>query len=189
MTGGKYHGQSARPAAERHYPASWPSGLPHSFAATACSFPPQPEVEIKKVGQAHFQRHLHRTRYKRYNREKTGHSNHPPWKAWSGQRGSNSRPQAWEACALPTELHPHTTRYNIAYKTQKGTIVKPDEKLDVRPVQEFLTTNIVMPDGNHSTLVPYRSFSCSFYKKTICQRHLSRSSGLGMIINVKLTPF
>lgn len=25
----------------------------------------------------------------------------------SGRRGSNSRPQAWEACALPTELHPH----------------------------------------------------------------------------------
>jgi len=27
-------------------------------------------------------------------------------------------------------------------------------------------------------LVPYRSFSCSFYKKMICERHLSRSSGL-----------
>ena len=26
---------------------------------------------------------------------------------WSGRRGSNPRPQAWEACALPTELHPH----------------------------------------------------------------------------------
>jgi hypothetical protein len=25
---------------------------------------------------------------------------------WSGQRGSNPRPQAWEACALPTELCP-----------------------------------------------------------------------------------
>ena len=26
---------------------------------------------------------------------------------WSGQRGSNSRPEAWKAPALPTELHPH----------------------------------------------------------------------------------
>jgi hypothetical protein len=26
---------------------------------------------------------------------------------WSGQRGSNPRPRAWEARALPTELHPH----------------------------------------------------------------------------------
>ncbi len=27
-------------------------------------------------------------------------------KFWSGKRDSNSRPQAWEACALPTELFP-----------------------------------------------------------------------------------
>lgn len=26
---------------------------------------------------------------------------------WSGRRGSNPRPRAWEARALPTELHPH----------------------------------------------------------------------------------
>ena len=27
--------------------------------------------------------------------------------SWSGRRGSNPRPRAWEARALPTELHPH----------------------------------------------------------------------------------
>src|SRR6266550_5722460 len=27
---------------------------------------------------------------------------------WSGKRDSNPRPQAWKACALPTELFPHT---------------------------------------------------------------------------------
>ena len=26
---------------------------------------------------------------------------------WSGKRGSNSRPQPWQGCALPTELFPH----------------------------------------------------------------------------------
>ena len=26
---------------------------------------------------------------------------------WSGRRDSNPRPQAWEACTLPTELRPH----------------------------------------------------------------------------------
>src|SRR5690606_40541911 len=25
---------------------------------------------------------------------------------WSGKRGSNSRPQPWQGCALPTELFP-----------------------------------------------------------------------------------
>jgi hypothetical protein len=29
-----------------------------------------------------------------------------PWKIWSGKRGSNSRPQPWQGCALPTELFP-----------------------------------------------------------------------------------
>ena len=29
---------------------------------------------------------------------------------WSGKRGSNSRPQPWQGCALPTELFPHELR-------------------------------------------------------------------------------
>ena len=28
----------------------------------------------------------------------------------SGKRGSNSRPQPWQGCALPTELFPHLLR-------------------------------------------------------------------------------
>ena len=28
-------------------------------------------------------------------------------KVWSGKRDSNSRPQPWQGCALPTELFPH----------------------------------------------------------------------------------
>ena len=30
-----------------------------------------------------------------------------PLNAWSGKRVSNSRPQPWQGCALPTELFPH----------------------------------------------------------------------------------
>jgi hypothetical protein len=29
---------------------------------------------------------------------------------WSGKRDSNSRPQPWQGCALPTELFPHSTQ-------------------------------------------------------------------------------
>jgi hypothetical protein len=31
---------------------------------------------------------------------------------WSGQRGSNPRHQAWEACTLPTELCPRHIQIN-----------------------------------------------------------------------------
>src|SRR4051794_27451259 len=30
----------------------------------------------------------------------------PFFDVWSGKRGSNSRPQPWQGCALPTELFP-----------------------------------------------------------------------------------
>ena len=34
-------------------------------------------------------------------------------KTWSGKRVSNSRPQPWQGCALPTELFPHeATKYS-----------------------------------------------------------------------------
>lgn len=34
-------------------------------------------------------------------------------KVWSGKRDSNSRPQPWQGCALPTELFPRRTRPHI----------------------------------------------------------------------------
>ena len=33
-------------------------------------------------------------------------SGNHPWGRWSGRRVSNSRPQPWQGCALPTELLP-----------------------------------------------------------------------------------
>ena len=32
---------------------------------------------------------------------------------WSGKRVSNSRPQPWQGCALPTELFPHGTHLKL----------------------------------------------------------------------------
>ena len=37
---------------------------------------------------------------------------------WSGRRVSNSRPQPWQGCALPTELLPHSG--NIDYRRSSG---------------------------------------------------------------------
>jgi hypothetical protein len=45
--------------------------------------------------------------------------NHPiGFGIWSGKRDSNPRPQAWEACALPTELFP-----------QRGRTIAPSDAL------------------------------------------------------------
>ena len=37
---------------------------------------------------------------------KKGSASFPFSKTWSGKRDSNSRPQPWQGCALPTELFP-----------------------------------------------------------------------------------
>ena len=40
---------------------------------------------------------------------------------WSGKRDSNSRPQPWQGCALPTELFPQTRR--ICAKFGYGSVI------------------------------------------------------------------
>src|SRR5262245_2321712 len=42
--------------------------------------------------------------------EKEGKRVRFPSQSWSGKRVSNSRPQPWQGCALPTELFPRKTR-------------------------------------------------------------------------------
>ena len=38
----------------------------------------------------------------------------------SGKRGSNSRPQPWQGCALPTELFPHVKHESVFYKLKSN---------------------------------------------------------------------
>ncbi len=40
----------------------------------------------------------------------------PLFKIWSGKRVSNSRPQPWQGCALPTELFPHLPKLCIVLR-------------------------------------------------------------------------
>ena len=42
--------------------------------------------------------------------QKPGHEVDRALKSWSGKRDSNSRPQPWQGCALPTELFPQRVR-------------------------------------------------------------------------------
>src|SRR5690606_12232115 len=44
-------------------------------------------------------------------------------KFWSGRRVSNSRPQPWQGCALPTELLPHAARHKITGAATKKKII------------------------------------------------------------------
>src|SRR3954452_10598686 len=48
---------------------------------------------------------------------------------WSGRRGSNSRPSAWEADALPTELRPRDPHLSPALLSRPG-VAKPPRRLE-----------------------------------------------------------
>ena len=52
-------------------------------------------------------------------------------RAMSGKRDSNSRPQPWQGCALPTELFPqyHTHRYAGPKNLCKGMYISPYDKI------------------------------------------------------------
>ena len=50
-------------------------------------------------------------------------------KKWSGRRGSDSRPQPWQGCALPTELLPHNNVWiGAGEETRTLTSLTPDPK-------------------------------------------------------------
>ncbi len=44
-------------------------------------------------------------------RQEKGKHSASLFQIWSGRRVSNSRPQPWQGCALPTELLPHVLRF------------------------------------------------------------------------------
>jgi hypothetical protein len=48
---------------------------------------------------------------------------------WSGQRGSNPRPQAWEACALPTELCPLIPPVRLPGTCPENSKTMPEAKV------------------------------------------------------------
>lgn len=83
---------------------------------------------------------------------------------WSGRRASNSRPQAWEAGALPTELRPHGAHCTMisarlpSSHSHRGTLAAPspgtsDRRLwatSLPSVKDDRTEDRVSSDLQHS---------------------------------------
>ncbi len=52
---------------------------------------------------------------------------------WSGKRDSNSRPQPWQGCALPTELFPRGAKlYSLSLRCASPTVVPDCRKQRMR---------------------------------------------------------
>ena len=77
---------------------------------------------------------------------------------WSGRRGSNSRPQPWQGCALPTELLPHKISWEQRESNPRPSACKADalNQLSYAPVSFLFADNCVrlcifsrsLPQGN-----------------------------------------
>ena len=70
---------------------------------------------------------------------------------WSGRRGSNSRPQPWQGCALPTELLPHFSVWDC-----KGTKKFETSKYFLQKTHKIFTFSKNILWGQHKT--PYFLF-------------------------------
>jgi hypothetical protein len=82
-----------------------------------------------------------------------------PASNWSGIRDSNSRPQPWQGCALPTELIPHVTLENSANRTFSD-VWRPGSESNRR-------TRICSPLHDHSATRPVtRGWSFDLPTKT-----------------------
>src|SRR5262245_53418294 len=53
-------------------------------------------------------------------KRESGPGDPPSLEIWSGKRVSNSRPQPWQGCALPTELFPRFVREIIVTRPPAG---------------------------------------------------------------------
>ena len=56
---------------------------------------------------------------------KKGRRSAPSLRSWSGKRVSNSRPQPWQGCALPTELFPHGRGPMVCPDAARGQANEP----------------------------------------------------------------
>ncbi len=74
---------------------------------------------------------------------------------WSGKGVSNSRPQPWQGCALPTELFPHECRRIIdeAAHSRQGSVSSAS-----RPGATLFSGN--RPSISASAVPQYRSAMC-----------------------------
>ena len=75
----------------------------------------------------------------------------------SGKRDSNSRPQPWQGCALPTELFPHCVFLNITSEEEETRT--PTTQLSLPPQSSASTNSATSPFSK----TPYsKQNSCCF---------------------------
>ena len=94
-----------------------PSVLIERFGTTrGGSFNPSPKQKDTNFSKNESTYHLKQATFSflAFSLTKKGRPTLPlPQKFWSGKRVSNSRPQPWQGCALPTELFPHSSLMNV----------------------------------------------------------------------------
>ncbi len=115
-----------------------PSVLIERFGTTrGGSFNPSPKQKDTNFSKNESTYHLKQATFSflAFSLTKKGRPTLPlPQKFWSGKRVSNSRPQPWQGCALPTELFPPTFLEKKNYTDLSGACQKRDRVFPVNTV-------------------------------------------------------
>ena len=93
----------------------------------------------------------------------------------SGKRGSNSRPQPWQGCALPTELFPHLSPCQGWYLIKLGQGCALPTELFPRyfATRHFRRRSLCESELSHSLA---RKFRITAFQSFISTRHFRRRS-------------
>ncbi len=65
--------------------------------------------------------------------------------SWSGKRDSNSRPQPWQGCALPTELFPQSIRRTYVRFSEEEETRTPTSQSTLPPQSSASTNSATSP--------------------------------------------
>ena len=99
--------------------------------------------------------------------EKRKHAASSSFEIWSGRRVSNSRPQPWQGCALPTELLPHASCEGFELYTFFSAAQAPSSKKSKKYRKYGIATSFFrrfqpFPIGTKPSIRPHPDLLSSF---------------------------
>ncbi len=128
--------------------------LCNPWGITECWWCPEQDSNLHASRHAHLKRT--RLPFRHLGKKKEVFGNLYPYYK-SGKRDSNSRPQPWQGCALPTELFPHlqfpAALVRLTYLVKERRLELP--RLAALPPQSSASTNSATPPGLFVNLVEH----------------------------------
>ena len=106
-----------------------------------------------------------------------------PFQIRSGKRDSDSRPQPWQGCALPTELLPH------AIRCEEKETRTPTTQLSLPPQSSASTNSAISPNIKELPGAQNRTRTCTSFLTLVPETSASTIPPPGLMIHLSVQCF